>query len=44
MWLEDKESLGAKLSVMSTYGLAGVAGWRVGLENASAWEVINEYY
>ena len=43
MWLEDDESIQVKLSIMDKYNIAGVAGWRLGLERASVWDVIEEY-
>ena len=44
VWIEDADSLDAKLSVMSNYGIAGAAGWKLGLENSSAWDTIGKYY
>lgn len=43
LWLEDAESISAKLSVMKAAGIAGVAEWRLGLETADVWDVIDEY-
>lgn len=43
IWLEDKESLSAKLNVMKENNLAGVACWKLGLESDEAWEAIEEY-
>ena len=43
LWVEDKESLTVKLSVMSQYQLAGVACWRLGQETPDVWESINAY-
>lgn len=43
VWLEEKESLNAKLSVMSQYDLAGVAGWRLGQEKSDVWDGIAAY-
>jgi len=43
IWLEDSRSLGEKLSFMKERNLAGVASWRLGLENDSAWEVISAF-
>ena len=43
IWLEDADSIRAKLSVMSGYNLAGVAQWKLGLEKAQIWDVIEEY-
>lgn len=43
VWLEDEKSLEAKLSVMKTNGLAGVACWKLGLEKPQVWDVISNY-
>lgn len=44
MFIEDTESMDARLSVMKNYNLAGVACWKLGLENDSIWPIINSYY
>lgn len=43
IWLEDMESMTAKLSLMSGYRLAGVAAWKLGLEKAEIWDAIEAY-
>ncbi len=43
VWLEDEESIKTKLSVMSTYGLAGVAEWQLGMEDKAIWDTIDSY-
>ncbi len=43
VWLEDNESIAAKLSVMDSHNLAGVAEWKLGFENPSVWDVITGY-
>ena len=43
VWLEDAKSLEAKLSVMDAHECAGVAEWKLGLENAEAWDAIRNY-
>lgn len=43
IWMEDFESLKAKLSVMSAYEIAGVAEWKLGLESSEAWDAVEEY-
>lgn len=40
IWMEEETSLGLKMGLIGEYGLAGVACWRLGLEPASAWEVV----
>ena len=42
-WLEDADSIRAKLSVMQANDLAGVAEWRLGFEAPEIWAVIEEY-
>lgn len=44
IWIEDADSLSAKLSLMNSYNIAGFAGWKLGLENTSAWDTIKQYY
>lgn len=44
MFVEDKESMEARLSMMKGYNLAGVACWKLGLENKDIWSVLNSYY
>ena len=43
VWLEDNESIAAKLSVMDSHNLGGVAEWKLGFENKSVWDVIGAY-
>ena len=43
IWVEDASSLRLKLEVMNQYDLAGVAGWKLGMESSDAWDVIAEY-
>lgn len=43
MWLEDEESIEAKLKLMQEYKLAGAAFWSSDLDNTSIWEVIIKY-
>ena len=42
MWIEDAESIKAKLSLVSEYNLAGAAYWTKDREPASIWPVISE--
>lgn len=44
IWLEDEQSLDAKLQVMKSRELAGVAVWQLGYGEAFAWETIGKYY
>lgn len=43
IWLEDTESLTKKLELIKTYGLGGVAEWKLGLEDDSVWDLIAKY-
>ncbi|MNN97383.1 hypothetical protein D3C81_2165350 [compost metagenome] len=43
MWLEEEDSLEAKLKAISGADVAGVAGWKLGLEKDSVWNVIVKY-
>lgn len=43
IWLEDTDSLTARMSVLQQYHIAGVAGWKLGLENQEAWNIIEGY-
>ena len=40
IWMEDSDSMTQRLEMMKTYNLAGVACWRLGLENPEIWNVI----
>ncbi|MBO4337337.1 MAG: hypothetical protein J5842_04620 [Lachnospiraceae bacterium] len=43
IWLEDKESIRAKLQMMSQYDLGGVAEWKLGQESSDVWDEIAAY-
>lgn len=43
IWLEDEESLEAKMQLINEYGLAGCAAWKLGFERADVWPVISQY-
>ena len=43
IWMEDVRSLEAKLDVVSKYSVAGVAFWRIGMDNNAVWDSISEY-
>lgn len=42
MWIEDLESIKAKLSLVSKYNLAGVSAWEKDREMEETWELINK--
>lgn len=44
MWMENADSIKAKLSIGQNYDIAGVACWRLGLESSDIWGVIGESY
>ena len=44
MWIEDLTSLGNKLQAAKDRGVAGVAAWRLGYEDLSAWTLIGGYF
>lgn len=43
IWLEDRQSLEAKLKVIAENNLAGVAEWSLGMEDPSVWDLILQY-
>lgn len=43
IWLEDGQSVSAKLSVMAGFNLGGVAEWKLGLEDPAVWDLISNY-
>lgn len=43
VWLEDGQSIEAKLNIMKNYNIAGVAAWKLGFEKDSIWDVIDAY-
>ncbi|MBQ3795421.1 MAG: SH3 domain-containing protein [Butyrivibrio sp.] len=43
IWMEDAESIKAKLTAMKSNGIAGVAAWRLGYETPDIWDVIAEF-
>lgn len=43
VWIEDNDSIAAKLNVMDNHNLAGVAEWKLGFEDKSVWDVIESY-
>jgi len=43
MWLEEEESIEAKMKLIDQASVAGVASWKLGLEKASIWDIIIKY-
>ena len=44
IWLEDEQSIDAKMQLFEKYGLAGVAEWKLGFERSAIWDVICGYF
>lgn len=43
VWLEDADSLAAKVQAMHSFNLAGIAAWQSGFAGKTAWEAIASY-
>lgn len=43
IWMEDKDSIEAKLAVMRKYNIGGVAAWKLGYETPDIWDMIAAY-
>lgn len=41
IWLEDASSIGEKVKAIQEYDLAGIAAWKLGLEDAGIWDVMS---
>ena len=42
MWVEDEESIKAKIELVKQYNLAGISAWEKDREDSSIWSVINK--
>ena len=42
IWIEDSQSIAAKVQLVPKYNLAGVAAWKLGFENSGIWQVITD--
>lgn len=42
-WLEDERSIEEKVKLMEKYDVAGVAGWKLGLEKEEIWGILKSY-
>ena len=43
MWIEDEQSLDAKMQLVSKYELGGSAAWKLGFERSDVWEIISNH-
>ena len=43
IWLENGASINAKLNLMDSYGLAGMAAWKLTHETSDVWDVIRTH-
>lgn len=43
MWLEDDKSFEEKMKLIKENDVAGVAGWKLGLQKSSVWDIIIKY-
>ena len=43
IWMEDEQSVIQKMRVISSAQVAGVAEWKLGLEDPVVWDVIKSY-
>ena len=41
IWMEDERSLELKMNLIRKYNLAGVAGWKLGLDTEDIWDIVN---
>ena len=40
LWVETAAELGHRVDLVDRYGLAGIAGWRLGLDDPAVWGVL----
>lgn len=43
VWMEDEQSVAAKMNLIKNYNLAGVASWKLGFERPGVWQIISSY-
>lgn len=43
IWLEDKASMEMRMNIAQNYDVAGIAAWKIGLENEDIWPIISSY-
>ena len=44
IWVEDMQSMTTRLESLSVYGLAGLAGWRLGMESEDVWTSWSQFF
>ena len=44
LWIEDAESMTLRLDNLASYGLAGLAAWRLGMESDDIWQVFSQFF
>ncbi len=44
VYFENASSLAAKLDIVNNFNLAGIAIWRLGMEDPASWKVINDKF
>ena len=42
IWMEDVDSLKAKINLGRSYNLAGIAAWKLGMEAVETWEAFKK--
>ncbi|MBQ0146768.1 MAG: hypothetical protein KBS51_06630 [Lachnospiraceae bacterium] len=42
IWMEDRDSLSAKIDLCRRSGLAGMAGWKLGMESPETWDLFTK--
>lgn len=43
VWLEDEKSMQMRMDIARTYDVAGIAAWKIGLEDETIWPIISNY-
>jgi spore germination protein YaaH len=43
IWMEEKKSMEMRMRIAQKYDVAGIAAWKIGLENQDIWPVIGSY-
>ena len=43
VWVEDATSTAERIGLAARYGIAGVASWRLGLEDPAVWDAVRDW-